>query len=221
MRQMPESLTAHAGGGSGQTVATYVVAAEGVAAGIVIRALEREGMRVDGAWGPVTEPSQPEWSHLDLVVVVETDDEPHPDDWYTSLRAALPDAAITVVCSADRPRPQGLIWAGVDAIVFDPGADAIVGAAARLARSGYVVVPQALRAALEPPPLTSRERQILELVIEGCTNREIAERMFLAESTVKRHLSSTFRRLGVNSRREAAAAMLAADQGRGWTPPGL
>jgi DNA-binding NarL/FixJ family response regulator len=144
-------------------------------------------------------------------VVVESDDQDVPDGAYDELRSNLPDTRIVVICSGDRPRQESLIWGGVDGIVCEPGADAVVGPTARALLAGYVVVPDGLRAGLQPPPLTYRERQMLELVVEGLTNREIAERLYLAESTVKRHLSSTFRRLGVHSRREAAAAVLAAE----------
>jgi DNA-binding NarL/FixJ family response regulator len=205
----------HAGSSLERSVSTFVVAQEGTAAGVVIQALEREGISVDATWGPLTELANPEWQQLDLLVIVEAQDEPPADEQYAGLRVDLPHAVITVICTADRPRAHALIWAGVDAIVFEPGADAIVGHSARTALAGYVVVPQVLRTGLAPPPLTGRERQILELVVEGCTNREIAERLYLAESTVKRHLSSTFRQLGVHSRREAAAAVLAAEQSFG------
>jgi hypothetical protein len=43
------------------------------------------------------------------------------------------------------------------------------------------------------------------------TNAQIASRFFIAESTVKTHLSSAFRRMGVHSRREAAALIFSSD----------
>jgi DNA-binding NarL/FixJ family response regulator len=207
-----------------EPIAVYVVAADGVTAGTIIHALEREALTLRAAWGPLDDLAGPEWELLDLVVVVEPDRGAHSDSQYSELRRTLPRATIAVICSADRVRPQALLLAGVDGIIMDPGADAVVGPAVRTIMTGYVAVPRALRAALQPPPLTKRERQILELVVEGLTNREIAERLYLAESTVKRHLSSTFRRLGVSSRHEAAAAVLAAEQsfgvgGRGAAPP--
>jgi DNA-binding NarL/FixJ family response regulator len=52
--------------------------------------------------------------------------------------------------------------------------------------------------------LTEQERRILALVAEGLTNREIAERMFLAEKTVKNYVSSLLSKLGMERRTQAA-----------------
>lgn len=52
--------------------------------------------------------------------------------------------------------------------------------------------------------LTERERQILELVAQGLTNREIGERLFLAEKTVKHYMTNILGKLHVRSRVEAA-----------------
>jgi DNA-binding NarL/FixJ family response regulator len=53
--------------------------------------------------------------------------------------------------------------------------------------------------------LTPQERTILELIAEGLTNRQIGERMFLAEKTVKNYVSNMFTKLGMSRRTEAAA----------------
>jgi two-component system, NarL family, response regulator DevR len=52
--------------------------------------------------------------------------------------------------------------------------------------------------------LTEQERRILALVAEGLTNREIAERMFLSEKTVKNYVSSLLAKLGLERRTQAA-----------------
>jgi two-component system response regulator DevR len=55
--------------------------------------------------------------------------------------------------------------------------------------------------------LTSQERKILDLVAEGMTNRQIAEKVFLAEKTVKNYVSNILLKLGLSRRAEAAAFM--------------
>ena len=50
--------------------------------------------------------------------------------------------------------------------------------------------------------LTERERQVIGLIGEGLKNREIADRMFISEATVRHHLTSIFNKLGVEDRLE-------------------
>ncbi|MGQ9893132.1 MAG: response regulator transcription factor [Roseiflexus sp.] len=52
-------------------------------------------------------------------------------------------------------------------------------------------------------PLTARERDVLELVSQGLSNKQIAQKLQISEHTVKFHLSSLFAKLGVSSRTEA------------------
>src|SRR4029453_19060738 len=56
----------------------------------------------------------------------------------------------------------------------------------------------------ELAPLSDREREVLELVGEGLTNRQIGERMFLAEKTVKNYVSGMLSKLGMQRRTQAA-----------------
>lgn len=67
-------------------------------------------------------------------------------------------------------------------------------------------------AASPPPadPLTSRERDVCELVAAGHTNREVAATLFLSPRTVEHHLRSAYRKLGVRSRTELAVRFAAA-----------
>lgn len=53
--------------------------------------------------------------------------------------------------------------------------------------------------------LTTQERKILELIGEGLTNRQIGERMYLAEKTIKNYVSALFAKLGMERRTQAAA----------------
>jgi DNA-binding NarL/FixJ family response regulator len=77
-----------------------------------------------------------------------------------------------------------------------------------------------LRASVEKPgplaDLTERERTLLDLIGEGLTNRQIAERMFLAEKTVKNYVSRLLTKLGMERRTQIAVlATELRDQRRG------
>ncbi|TQF02816.1 response regulator transcription factor [Kitasatospora acidiphila] len=69
------------------------------------------------------------------------------------------------------------------------------------------------------PQLTDREREILALIGEGLTNRQIGQRLYLAEKTVKNHISRLLAKLGVERRVQAAViatqALAAHDQASG------
>ncbi len=54
-------------------------------------------------------------------------------------------------------------------------------------------------------PLTGREREVLALIAEGLSNREIANRLFVEVSTVKTYVNGIFRKLGVQSRMQAVS----------------
>jgi DNA-binding NarL/FixJ family response regulator len=62
-----------------------------------------------------------------------------------------------------------------------------------------------LRSATNPGgPLTKREREVLELICQGLTNREIGRTLYIEETTVKAHVRSICKKFGVRSRTEAA-----------------
>lgn len=82
-------------------------------------------------------------------------------------------------------------------------------AAGRLQVALSVTASLPLRPAAPPAapfePLSAREFEVLGLIADGLSNREIAERLFLAPTTVKKHASNIYGKLGVRSRTEAAA----------------
>ena len=65
-------------------------------------------------------------------------------------------------------------------------------------------IPAAPQTPRERPPLSQREREIVALVAQGFKNKEMAEKMFISEQTVKNHLHNIFDKLGVSDRLELA-----------------
>jgi two-component system response regulator DevR len=73
----------------------------------------------------------------------------------------------------------------------------------RVAQTLAVDMVSTLRGETDQVVLSPRERQVLDLLSEGCSNRQIAERLFLAETTVKGHVAALLEKLGVDSRLQA------------------
>jgi DNA-binding NarL/FixJ family response regulator len=129
------------------------------------------------------------------------------------LRRTQGDPAIVVISPpATGTGVRRALDAGADAIVFEPELETTLAVTTLAVASGQSVVPRKLRASVEKPAFSHRERQVLTLVSRGLTNSEIAERLLLAQSTVKSHLSSAFTKLGIRSRKEVTALLLDPEQ---------
>jgi DNA-binding NarL/FixJ family response regulator len=123
---------------------------------------------------------------------------------------------VVIVCDEVRPGElRASLAAGVSGIVLEEQLASTLGPSLEAARAGQVCVPRQHTRQIEPAALSPREKQILGLVVMGYMNGQIAEQLFLAESTVKSHLSSAFGKLGVRSRNEAVDLILDPDRGLG------
>lgn len=124
-------------------------------------------------------------------------------------------AAGTVVVSPECTpmAARRAIRAGADSVIPEPQLDETLAPAVRAVAAGLSVLPVPLRAAAERPALSHREREVLRLAIAGNSNGEIANGLFLAQSTVKSHLSSAYRKLGASGRKEATSLILDPDAG--------
>ncbi len=60
----------------------------------------------------------------------------------------------------------------------------------------------------EPPPLSPREREVLQCVAQGLSNPDIAARLHIAETTVKTHLLRVFAKLDVDDRTRAVVVAM-------------
>lgn len=129
------------------------------------------------------------------------------------LRRELREQALVAVApAATGTGVRRALDAGADGVVFASELDSTLAVAVRAVASGQSVVPRKLRASVERPAFSHRERQVLSFVSRGLTNAQIAEQLFLSESTIKSHLSSAFAKFGVRSRKEAAALFLELEQ---------
>jgi DNA-binding NarL/FixJ family response regulator len=132
------------------------------------------------------------------------------------LRRELRDPAIVAVSPvATGTGVRRALDAGADGVVFESELESTLAVSVRAVASGQSVVPRKLRASVERPAFSHRERQVLSFVSRGLTNAQIADKLFLSESTIKSHLSSAFSKFGVRSRKEAAALFLELEQTSG------
>ena len=178
----------------------------------IVAALEREGLAVPAAYEDA-EALVSQGLEAPHTVTLAISDEAGP---LKELRRDLPKTRIVVVVvGGDAAACRSALQAGADGIVVDSEIDAALGATARAVCANQVCIPRDMRRRLEKPVLSYRERQILGMVIMGFTNMEIAKRLYLAESTIKSHLSSAFSKLGVRSRNEASALILDPSQALG------
>jgi DNA-binding NarL/FixJ family response regulator len=132
------------------------------------------------------------------------------------LRSRMPELACLMLTSfTDEEALFDAVMAGAAGYVLKQihGSD-LVGAVRTVAAGGSLLDPQStarvLRRLRERPAkdplaaLTAQERRILDLIGEGLTNRQIGERLYLAEKTVKNYVSSVFDKLGLTRRTQAA-----------------
>jgi DNA-binding NarL/FixJ family response regulator len=133
------------------------------------------------------------------------------------LRASLPASAGLVLCArrVGQRELHRAIGDGLNGLVWDHLAEVSLAPTLRAVAAGQLVIPQDLRHRVELPRLSVREKQILSLVIMGLSNGEIAARLFIAQTTVKTHLGSAYRKLGVNSRAQAAQLITDPEEGLG------
>src|SRR3954466_6855133 len=132
------------------------------------------------------------------------------------LRSSMPELQCLMLTSfADDEALFDAIMAGAAGYVLKQirGND-VVGAVRTVAAGGSLLDPRAAAAVMERmrapkaadplAALTEQERRILELIGEGLTNRQIGERMFLAEKTVKNYVSAVLSKLGLQRRTQVA-----------------
>ncbi len=132
-----------------------------------------------------------------------------------AILAAYPQIKIVAMTSFEEEKlVQGVLAAGAISYLLKNVTSDELANAIRAAFSGRsTLAPEAARALIQatrPPKqplvdLTEREREVLQLVVQGQSNQQIADAMFISLATVKAHISNILSKLAVSSRAEAIA----------------
>ncbi|GAB4263862.1 MAG: response regulator transcription factor [Candidatus Promineifilaceae bacterium] len=138
------------------------------------------------------------------------------------LRRQWPDARVIILTTFDDDEYifEGLRAGALGYLLKDVSADELADAVRAVAAGDALIDPSVTRKVVAeftrlaasrpqpqdtlPEPLTAREVEILQLVADGLTNRQIAERLFLAEGTVKNYVSNILAKIGARDRTQAA-----------------
>ncbi len=159
------------------------------------------------------------------------------DDWPAILEAEAPEAAVwdpgpgasferlpgfeglglpVLVLVADEEQGAEALAAGARAVLYRNADATSIAAALSAAARGLVVLEDAVAEPLRPRPvisllpetLTPREREVLQLLSQGLSNRRIADVLGIGERTVKFHVNAILGKLGAQSRTEAVVLAL-------------
>jgi DNA-binding NarL/FixJ family response regulator len=118
-----------------------------------------------------------------------------------SIRKASPSTRVLLISGAGRMSAAAARAAGASGFVSKDLEAGEIAAAVRMVGLGMTMFSP--RAEQPAPLLTEREREVLDLIAAGSTNREIAETLYLSPHTVKEHTSALYRKLRARNRAEA------------------
>jgi two-component system response regulator DesR len=122
-------------------------------------------------------------------------------DLCESIREASPSTRVLLISGSGRLSPHAARAAGASGFVSkDLDARQVVAAVRRVGMGMTLFPPKAEQPA---PLLSEREREVLDLIAAGATNREIAGQLYLSPHTVKEHTSALYRKLHARNRAEA------------------
>ena len=122
-------------------------------------------------------------------------------DVCASIRRASPETRVLLISGSGRMSPAAARAAGASGFVSKDWEAREVVRAVRAVGMGQTLF--APPSQLPTPLLSDREREVLDLIADGATNREIAAQLYLSPHTVKEHTSALYRKLGARNRTEA------------------
>ncbi len=122
-------------------------------------------------------------------------------DLCESIRAASPATRVLLISGAGRMSPAAARAAGASGFVSKDWEAQDVATAVRMVGLGMTMFSP--KSNQQAALLTDREREVLDLIAAGSTNREIAQHLYLSPHTVKEHTSALYRKLQARNRAEA------------------
>ncbi len=163
-------------------------------------------------------------SHLDMVLVDSASSD-HPEALIEAFRRLRPQTRLLVVGEVDDEAfVEGMIEAGAQGYLRQGASEAELRSAVKVVRDGSIWAPRrvlvrllerarrkAVTGKVEKPALTRREAEVLHLLVQGRSNREISRVLGVDEGTVKSHLSRLMRKAGVGNRTALTMRALESD----------
>jgi DNA-binding NarL/FixJ family response regulator len=133
------------------------------------------------------------------------------------VRQALPDVKVVMLTMhADQDVLASAIRAGASGYLVKDCSTEEIASAVRMADSGETVLSPQLAASMlnevrrlddhaddESRVITKREEEVLQLIADGCSTPDVAERLFISQKTVKNHLASIYQKLDARDRTQA------------------
>ena len=161
-------------------------------------------------------------SELPHIVILDTESEHTVQDMIRTIKEAVPGIKIILLSGIDESeRTRQALACGVDGLVLKiqpspvllatidylahttiPVTLPIELSASRVRRELATSLPQTHAPTKWPDGLTEREREVVRLISEGLSNKDIAHRLCISSITVRHHLTSIFDKLGVSNRQK-------------------
>jgi two-component system, NarL family, nitrate/nitrite response regulator NarL len=188
-------------------------------------ALEQDGFVVCGEEGTASGAVAAALRDLPDLCLLDMDMPGGGIEAAATIRARLPETRVVMLADLENDEDlfaaleagaSGCLLKGMDPSRLGPSLRDVLEGAAALPRALTARLIEEFRARATRPglvrrsdrDLTSREWEVLDCLREDLTTRSVAERLFISETTVRRHVSSILRKLGVSSR-EAAVELVA------------
>lgn len=130
-----------------------------------------------------------------------------------AIRKEFPDARVVVLTTFDMDEDiYRAVQSGAKSFLLKDTPDDVLAATIRAVHAGEPALPEKMARRLadrqKRADLSSREMEVLQLLIKGRSNKEIGSSLFLSEDTIKAHLKTLFEKLKVNDRTEAAISAI-------------